>query len=130
MESPSPAVVKKSRFAFAETITRLTEAIEAAGNTLFAAIDQSAAARGAGLTLRPTTLLVFGNPKGGTPLMGAFPLAALDLPLKLVVWEDDSGVSVAYTPIALIVQRYGITGKDALVAKLQDALETLASSVA
>ena len=126
----APAVVKKSRFSYADTVARLTQAIGAAGNTMFASIDQSAAARSAGMNLRPTTLLVFGNPKGGTPLMEAVPLAALDLPLKLVVWEDDSGVCVAFTPVAAISRRYGITGKDALIAKLEQALETLTSSVA
>ena len=80
-ESTEAAIVSISRYAYGETVERLMSAIAAAGTTLFAQIDQSAAAENAGLRLRPTTLLVFGNPKAGTPLMDAFPLAALDLPL-------------------------------------------------
>lgn len=76
-------VVKVSRFSYGDTIARLLTAITDAGNTVFATIDQAAAATSAGLAMRPTTLIVFGNPKGGTPLMEAFPgkdalIAALD----------------------------------------------------
>lgn len=77
-------ITKRSRHSYPQTLEILKKAIADAGNTVFAAIDQSAAAAGVGLTLRPTTLLVFGNPKGGTPMMDAFPLVALELPLKLL----------------------------------------------
>jgi uncharacterized protein (DUF302 family) len=126
----SEAVVSNvSRYSYRETIERLTAAIADAGNTLFAHIDQSAAAAAAGLTLRPTTLLVFGNPKGGTPLMEAFPLAALDLPLKCIVWEERDAVNVAYVPLSVIAARYGITGKDAVVAAIDRALGALVDRV-
>jgi uncharacterized protein (DUF302 family) len=121
---------KTSRYPFTETLARLSQAIVDAHNTIFATIDQSAAAREAGLTLRPTTLVIFGNPKGGTPLMEAFPLAALDLPLKFLVWEENGGVNVAYTTAAEIAKRYGVTGKDALIQAMDHALETLAGSIA
>jgi uncharacterized protein (DUF302 family) len=126
----SEALVVTSRHPYAETVALLNAAIGAAGSTLFASIDQSAAAAAAGLTLRPTTLLIFGNPKGGTPLMEAVPLSALDLPLKLLVWDEDGTVRVAYVRASAIAERYGVTGKDALIAALDRTLESIASSVA
>ena len=120
----------RSRLAYAETIETLKEAIVKAGNTIFACIDQTAAAQGAGLTLRPTMLIVFGNPRGGTPLMDAFPLVALDLPLKLLVWEDSLGVNVAYVPMSDIAARYGVTGMDARIEAMDRAVDSLISSVA
>ncbi len=126
----SEALVVTSRHPYAETVALLTAAIAAAGSTLFASIDQSAAAAAAGLSLRPTTLLIFGNPKGGTPLMEAAPLSALDLPLKLLVWDEDGAVMVAYVRASAIAARYGVAGKDALIAALDRTLESLASSVA
>jgi uncharacterized protein (DUF302 family) len=123
------AIVITSRFKFAETVDHLTQAITAAGNTVFATIDQAAAAHAVGLTLRPTTLIVFGNPKAGTPLMDAFPLSALDLPLKFVVWEERGMVSVAYTTASEIAQRYTVSGKDALIEVMDAALATFAASI-
>jgi uncharacterized protein (DUF302 family) len=123
-------VVKVSRYAYSETLARLRKSVTDAGNTVFATIDQAAAAKQSGLTMRPTTLIVFGNPKAGTPLMDAFPLAALDLPLKLVVWEQDATVSVAYVTGSELAARYGITGKDALIAAIDNALSALGDSIA
>jgi len=125
----SEAETSSSRYPFPETVARLSKAIADAGNTLFADIDQSAAAQSVGLALRPTRLLIFGNPKGGTPLMDAFPLVALDLPLKMLVWEEDGKTQVAYTRATVLAQRYGVTGKDALVAAIDHALEAVAASV-
>jgi uncharacterized protein (DUF302 family) len=125
----SEAIVKTGRYAFADTVARLKAAIHDAGSTLFAEIDQRAAAESAGLALRPTTLLIFGNPKGGTALMDAFPPIALDLPLKVAVWEENGTVQVAYTALSVVAERYGVTGKETLVAALDQALETLAGSV-
>lgn len=74
-------------------------------------------------------LIVFGNPKGGTPLMEAFPLVALELPLKLLIWESGDDVNVAYVPMAEIAARYGITGMDERIAAMDKALDTLTGSV-
>jgi uncharacterized protein (DUF302 family) len=126
----SDAVVRVSRYSYGETCSRLTGAIHAAGATLFASIDQSAAAASVGLSLRPTTLLVFGNPKAGTALMEAFPLTALDLPLKFAIWDEGNEVRVAFTPASVIAARYGVSGSDATIAALDHALETLVASVA
>ena len=122
-------MTKRSRFAYQATLSMLKERIAAGGNTIFAEIDQAAAANEAGLHLRPTTLIVFGSPKGGTPLMDAFPLMALDLPLKLVVWEGSDGVEIAYVPMSEIAARYGVTGMEERIAAMDAALERLTGSV-
>lgn len=93
------------------TVERLCGLIAEAGATLFAVIDQSAEAERAGLPLRETTLLIFGNPAAGTPVMAAVPLAALDLPLKILVWKDDAGaVWMTYLDAAWLAARYGLAG--------------------
>jgi uncharacterized protein (DUF302 family) len=121
---------KTSKYSYGETLERLSAAIVAAGNTLFATLDQAAAARDVGLELRPTSLLIFGNPRGGTGLMQAFPAFGLELPLKILVWEEDGTVRLAYSHMAEIAQRYGVAGKDALLAAMDRALDTLSDSVA
>ena len=121
---------QQSRYAYAETITRLTAAITGAGNTVFISIDQTAAAQSVGLTMRPTTLIVFGNPKGGTPLMEAYPLAALYLPLKLLVWDEDGAVQVAAADMAALAATAGVPAGEPHVAAMEKALATLIGSVA
>lgn len=122
-------MVVKSSHSYAETLSILRQAIAAGGNTLFADIDQSAAAASVGLTLRPTTLLVFGNPKGGTPLMDADPEFALELPLKVLVWEEQTGVRVAYAPLIESAGRYFVTGMDDRIEVIDAAVETLVQQV-
>jgi uncharacterized protein (DUF302 family) len=122
-------MTKSSRYSFSETIERLSKAIADGGNTIFATIDQAAAAETAGLPLRPTTLIIFGNPKGGTPLMEAFPLVGLELPLKLLVWDEDGNVSVAYVPMSEIAPRYGVAGMDARIAAMDRAVDALVNMV-
>jgi uncharacterized protein (DUF302 family) len=123
-------MVKQSRYPYAETVERLSSAITNAGNTIFATIDQAAAAHSVGMSLRPTTLFIFGNPKGGTPLMDAFPPVALELPLKLLISEQDGATSVAYVPMAEIAARYGVTGMDARIAAMDAALAALVATIA
>ena len=122
-------IIRESQYPFDETVSRLTNAISAGGNAIFADIDQSAAAKSVGLSLRPTRLLVFGNPKGGTPLMEAFPLVALDLPLKIAVCEENGKVVLAYAAPSAIAARYDVTGKDGLIAGMTHAFETIVASV-
>jgi uncharacterized protein (DUF302 family) len=81
----------RSPYAFVPTLARVTSALEGAGLTIFARIDHGAAAKQVGLDMPPTTVLVYGNPRGGTPLMLAAPLLALDLPLRILVPDDGSG---------------------------------------
>jgi len=123
-------VLKRSRYGYNETISRLSKMISDAGAKIFDTIDQSAAAASAGLTLRPTTLIVFGSPKAGTLFMQAFPLIGLDLPLKLMIFAEADVVSVAYVPFSAIAARYGVSGMDAQVASIDRALDSLANSVA
>jgi pimeloyl-ACP methyl ester carboxylesterase/uncharacterized protein (DUF302 family) len=95
---------------------RLTEFITERGMTIFATIDQRAAARRSGLELRETVLIIFGSPAGGTPVMDAQPLAALDLPLKLLVWDDDGDARVSYLKPAALAERFALP--DSLAAPL------------
>jgi uncharacterized protein (DUF302 family) len=108
--TPSAVIAMHSGFDFPTTHTRLVQALTSRGMTIFADIDQAAAAVSASTTLRPTRLLLFGNPKGGTPVMEANPHAALELPLKLVIWQAPNGaVQVDYLdPSAMLVEHYGI----------------------
>ena len=97
----------------ADTVARLLALLESKGMTVFAVIDQQAAARQVGLDLRATTLVLFGNPAGGTPVMEAAPLSALDLPLKVLVWDGgDQGCQVSYTDPAVLGARYGLPAED------------------
>jgi uncharacterized protein (DUF302 family) len=117
---------KASTYPVAETLARLERVLTAKGMTVFARIDHRAEAERIGLAMRPAQLLIFGNPKGGTPLMVAAPTAALDLPLKALVWEDDGGkVWVSYNRVAYLAQRHEIRGKDELVRSLDQALDAM-----
>jgi uncharacterized protein (DUF302 family) len=117
MHEPHPDfTTKDSPWSVTETAERLTGLITERGMTVFATIDQRAAARRVGLDLRETVLIIFGNPAGGTPVMDAQPLAALDLPLKLLVWDDDGDTRVSYLTPAVLAARFGLT--EALAAPL------------
>ncbi|HEX3540355.1 MAG TPA: DUF302 domain-containing protein [Acidimicrobiales bacterium] len=101
-------VTKDSPWSVAETVARLTVLMGERGMTVFATIDQGAAARSVGMELRETILVIFGNPASGTPVMDAAPMAALDLPLKLLVWDDDSRTRVSYLAPTVLAARYGL----------------------
>jgi len=104
-------VSTRSQLSVTDTVERLATLIGAAGATLFGVIDQSAEAEQAGMSLRATKLVIFGNPSAGTPVMAAAPLAALDLPLKILVWEDDGGlVWMTYLDPGWLATRHGLTG--------------------
>jgi uncharacterized protein (DUF302 family) len=91
-----------------ETMDRLEAAVKAKGLTVFARIDHAAGAKAAGLALRPTEVLIFGNAQGGTPLMQALQTAGIDLPLKVLVWEDPGGKAwLSYNEPAWIARRHG-----------------------
>jgi uncharacterized protein (DUF302 family) len=118
----------RSAFAVDEAVARIERSVTAAGMKVFARIDQAAEARAVGLTLRPAVVILFGNPKGGTPLMVARPTVAIDLPLKALVWEDDRGVTwLTYNTPALLVRRHGL--EEALARKLGPAGELLERAV-
>jgi uncharacterized protein (DUF302 family) len=119
-------VTKLSLLPVAGTVAKLTGIINAKGVKLFAVIDQSAEARQAGLSLRDTTLVIFGSPAAGTPVMAASPLAALDLPLKVLVWDDGGQTKVSYYSPDALAARYhlgvSLAGNLAAINALTDAL--------
>ena len=124
----SGIVSRRSPAGVAETVNRLREAIETAGAKVFAVIDQSAEARHAGLELRDTRMVIFGNPSAGTQMMQVAPLVALDLPLRLLVWADDAAtVWMTYLSPDWVTQRYGLTPGQ---ARPLGALEALTAKVA
>src|SRR5256886_3716776 len=92
-----------------ETVGKLKTILQAKGVTLFALIDHSGEAEKVGMKMLPTRLLIFGNPKSGTPIMLPAPTSAIDLPLKILVWEDDRGkVWIPYTSPEYLQQRHGL----------------------
>jgi uncharacterized protein (DUF302 family) len=109
-------VTRLSPWSVEETVSRLEVVLAAKGIKLFTIINQSAEANAVGLQLRDTRLVIFGNPRAGTPVMQAVPLAALDLPLKVVVWEDGDETKVSYTDPAELAHRYHL--EDDLAARL------------
>lgn len=114
-----------SRYSARETMQRLLAALPARNMTVFARVDHAANAVAAGMTLRPTDLVVFGNPKGGTVLMQDRQLAGLDLPLKALVWEDADGkVWLSYNDPAWIARRYDL-GHAAAVQAMSAALKAI-----
>ena len=102
---------KLSRESVAATVAELTDMITAKGMRLFAVIDQAAEARKAGLTLRETVLVIFGSPQAGTPVMAASPLAALDLPLKVLIWADEGQTKVSYYAPAALAASHHLTAE-------------------
>jgi uncharacterized protein (DUF302 family) len=98
-----------ARYPALQTLDRLESLLKERGVMVFARIDFSGDAQRAGLTLRPQQMLIFGNPKAGTPLMMAAPTAGLDLPLKALVWEDEKGSAwIAYNDPQYVVRRHGL----------------------
>jgi uncharacterized protein (DUF302 family) len=104
-------VTKMSPLPVEAAVARLTETVRARGMKLFAVVDQGAEARAVGLELRETVLVLFGNPAAGTPVMAASPLSALDLPLKVVVWDDGGETRVSYYSPATIAARHGLSAE-------------------
>jgi uncharacterized protein (DUF302 family) len=98
----------RSSFGPPETMNRLEAAVKAKGMTVFARIDHAAGASGVGLPLRPTEVMIFGNARGGTPLMQATQTIGIDLPLKALVWQDATGVTwLSYNDPGWIAKRHG-----------------------
>lgn len=99
-----------------ETAARLQALVEGKGMKVFAVIDHDGEAKKAGLELRETKVVIFGCPQAGTPVMAAAPLAALDLPLKVLIWSDEGQTKVTYTAPAALANRYGLS--EELAARL------------
>lgn len=116
--NPKGVVIRQSPFSVHETIARLESLIRQRDNTLYTLIDQQAELQKTGLHCRPIVFILFGNPKGGGPVIMEDPLAALDLPLKVIAWEDvQNDVWVAYNSVSYIGERYKLPAE--LVSKLR-----------
>jgi uncharacterized protein (DUF302 family) len=103
-------ISRPSKYSVPETLHRLETILTAKGIKIFALVDHGGEAEKAGLKMPPTQLLIFGNPKGGTPVMLAAPTAAIDLPLKALAWQDANGqVWLSYNDPAYIQRRYGLS---------------------
>jgi uncharacterized protein (DUF302 family) len=121
----------KSSHAPRETMDRLETAVTAKGLTVFARIDHAEGASTVGLSLRPTEVLIFGNAKGGTPLMQAVQTIGIDLPLKALVWQDAAGDTwLSWNDPAWLAARHGVSGADAVAGKLTAVLEDVAKTAA
>ena len=119
-------VTKSSPRSVEDTVARLRGIVEEKNLKLFAVFDHSGEAAAHGLELRDTKVVVFGNPVAGTPVMAAVPEAALDLPLKVLVWDDGGQTKVGYTSPAELAERYGLddelAGHLAAIEPITDAL--------
>ena len=117
----------RSSYGPKETMSRLEAEVKAKGMTVFAHVDHAAGAGQAGLSLRPTDLLIFGNAKGGTPLMQSVQTTGIDLPLKALVWQDASGNTwVSYNDPSWLAKRHGLGHEaDAAIRGITAALEAV-----
>jgi uncharacterized protein (DUF302 family) len=125
-DAPAGLVTKRSQYSVAETIDRLERAAKDRDLVVVARVDHAGAAQKAGLTLRPTQLLIFGRPRAGTPLMQSSQTAGIDLPLKALAWEDATGqVWVAYNDPAWLALRHGVKDRAEIVKAMTTVLEAL-----
>jgi uncharacterized protein (DUF302 family) len=124
--SDDQLVTKLSPLSVEDSVARFSDVLSAKGVSLFAVIDHSGEAEKAGLELRDTKVVIFGAPQAGTPVMQAVPFAALDLPLKVLVWDDEGQTKLTYTAPAVLAARYGLS--DELAARLA-AIDPLTDAV-
>jgi uncharacterized protein (DUF302 family) len=119
-------VTKASPGSVEETVARLADLVAARGMQVFAVVDHSGEAARVGLELRDTKVILFGSPAAGTPVMAAVPLSALELPLKVLVWDDDGQTKVTYTAPETLAERFGLplelAGRLAGIGPLTDGL--------
>jgi uncharacterized protein (DUF302 family) len=128
--SASGVIAIKSAYGMDETVALLKKDVAAKGITFFQEIDQAALAAKAGIPLKPSVLLIFGNPPLGTQFIAANPQAGLDWPVRMLVYRDDAGaVWVAYTDFDWIAQRHGVTTRDAQFHMAAEVAASIASSV-
>ena len=121
-------VTKPSKYSVPETIDRIEKAITAKGMQIFARINHGGEAKNVGLEMKPTELLIFGNPKGGTALMVVRPTVAIDLPMKALAWEDKDGkVWLTYNAPELLKERHGVPAE--LAARLEPVGKLLEQAV-
>jgi uncharacterized protein (DUF302 family) len=130
MVSEAGIIKVKSAYSLDESIARMKQDIAAKGITFFLAVDQSKLAADAGIKLRPSTLLVFGNPALGSQFITSNPQSGLDWPVRLLVQQDDNGeVWAYYTDFAWIAHRYGITDREAQFKMASSVVESITSTL-
>jgi uncharacterized protein (DUF302 family) len=123
----SGLITLPSKYTPSDTAERLVAAVTARGMTVLARIDHAAAAHAVGLELRPTEVVIFGNPRVGTPLMQAVQTIGIDLPLKALVWQDAAGTTwLSYNDPHDLAARYDVQGTDAVLAAMTAALAAVA----
>jgi uncharacterized protein (DUF302 family) len=123
-------VTTRSSFGYAETVQRLTEATARRGLTVFARIDHAAAAREVGMELPSEDVIVFGNPESGTPLMQSDPRIGIELPLRILVWQESEGVTLGYKDPRESATDYDVAQHAATLAAMATLLGELVSEAA
>jgi uncharacterized protein (DUF302 family) len=118
-------VVKTSPHSVPVTVAKLSSAIEGAGASVAAVVDHAAGAKKAGMELPPTTLVIFGNPKLGTPLMQENRQVGIDLPMRVLVWQDGDTSRIGYVTPEAMASRFGIAADHASIRKMTGALDKL-----
>jgi uncharacterized protein (DUF302 family) len=127
---PDGLIKVRSAYPVDETVRRLRADIEAKGILFFQAVDQAQLAKDAGITLRPSTLLTFGNPPLGAQFLTSNPYSGLDWPVRLLVLQDEAGgVWAAYTDFAWIARRHGITDRGEQFAKASSVVDSITSTI-
>ena len=123
-------IVKRSASGYGETVGRLSEAIERRGLTVFGRIDHAAAARESGLELADEQVVVFGNPRAGTPLMQSDPRIGIDLPLRILVWADAEGVLLGYRDPRELAADYDVAQHESILEQMATLLAELSGEAA
>lgn len=123
-------IVKQAQGSVAETVEKFKAAVEGAGARVFAVVDHAKGAMSVGSEIPPATVIIFGNPKLGTPLIAANPQIGLDLPLKVLVWDEAGKTMIGYTDPEALKDRYGVTGVDKTFATIAGALGKLTDKAA
>ena len=123
--------VIESKHSVADTVGHLVKALEAKDIKIAAQVDHAAAAKAAGADMPPTVVVMFGNPKLGTPLMLADPEIAVDLPMRVVIWQGADGkVRIGYADPAKLTERYALNGQDEIIKSMSGALAAFAKAAA
>lgn len=121
--------VTRSPYGERQTLTRLYEALDRRELTVFATIDHAAAARGVGAEMPPATLVIFGDPAAGTPLMREVPLMAIELPLRALVFEEDGRTFLALTGTANLSRTYPLGAQEEVLGRVGEALDAIGAEV-
>jgi uncharacterized protein (DUF302 family) len=123
-------VIKRSAYGYHETVVRVIDALESRGLTLFAQVDHAAAAREVGLELPDEQVVLFGNPRAGTPLMRSDPRIGVELPLRILIWADATGVLLGYRDPRDLGGAYDVAAEQPILEQMAIVLAQLADEAA